>query len=145
MKIMIFIILLLTIFICGYLVYLPPAKEHFLITNIKDRLKEIDEGFKQIDIRESNSSYTEDKSIIYLCLKGKDGDFYPINTLMYVTLHEIAHFLNKKDFGHTETFKKIFNRLLCIAKNKGLYQPFEQHGEMYCGVDIKNISMPECD
>jgi hypothetical protein len=122
-----------------------PAKEHFLILTLKERLSLVDNTFAGIDIRESNSSYTEDKKIIYLCLKNEHGEHYSMNTLVYVTLHEIAHLLNHKNYGHTPEFNKIFNSLLCKAMSMGVYDPSIPHNDWYCGVDIRGITTPICD
>ena len=64
---------------------------------------------------------------------------------MYVALHEIAHLLNRHDFGHTKAFHKIFDRLLCKAASKGVYDPNQPHASWYCGVDIRGITMPVCN
>lgn len=140
----IYILLIVVTLLCIYLVSLPTVKEHFLITDLKEKLAVIDNRFNDIDIREAASSYTEDKTIIYLCLRDEKGHFYPTNTLIYVALHEIAHMLNKEDFGHTPAFHKVFDRLLCKAAAKGIYNPEEPHTSWYCGVDIRGISMPTC-
>lgn len=139
--------IVLTIVILGYTVYTfkkPEKTENFVIESLKEKLTVIDSNFQDIDIRESDSSYTEDKSVIYLCLKDPNGNVYPINTIIYVALHEIAHLLNKADYGHTPKFHKVFNDLLCRATAKGIYDPTLPHGEMYCGVDIRGITMPNC-
>lgn len=145
MKGTIFIVLIIVILFCIYLVSLPTVKEHFLITDIKEKLTLIDPSFENLDIRESSTSFTEDKTIIYLCLRNERGQFYPMNTLIYVCLHEIAHLLNREDFGHTPAFNKIFDKLLCKAAAKGVYDPDKPHTTWYCGVDISGITMPECD
>ena len=105
----------------------------------------MDPKFAQLDIREGSSSYTEDKSVIYLCLRDEKGNFYPFNTLIYVVLHEVSHLLNKKDYGHTAAFQKIFDQLLCKAAAAGLYDPSLPHPSNYCNVDITGITMPTCD
>lgn len=124
---------------------MPTVKEHFMISNLKEKLTVIDPSFAELDIREAASSYTEDKSIIYLCLRDEKGTFYPENTVMYVALHEIAHLLNKQDFGHTEAFHKVFDDLLCKAAAKKVYDPNLPHTSWYCGVDIRGITMPTCN
>ncbi len=141
----IYILLIVVTLLCIYLVSLPTVKEHFLISDLKEKLAIVDNKFNDLDIREAASSYTEDKSIIYLCLRDEKGHFYPVNTLMYVALHEIAHLLNKTDFGHTTAFHKVFDRLLCNAASKGVYDPKQPHTAWYCGVDIRGISMPTCN
>lgn len=139
------IILIIAGLFCIYFISLPVQTEPFMILTLKEKLSVIDEQFTNLDIRESSSSYTEDKSIIYLCLKDEKGDYYPINTLIYVILHELAHLLNREDFGHTEAFNKIFDKLLCKAASKGIYDPSIPHTSWYCGVDIRGIKMPTCD
>ena len=141
----IYILLIVVALLCIYLVSLPTVKEHFLIGDLKEKLSIVDNRFNELDIREAASSYTEDKTIIYLCLRDEKGQFYPVNTLMYVALHEIAHLLNKEDYGHTPAFHKIFDRLLCKAAAKGVYDPDKPHTSWYCGVDIRGISMPTCN
>lgn len=145
MKGTIYIVLIVVALFCIYLVSLPTVKEHFLIVDLKEKLAVVNDRFKTLDIREASSSYTEDKTIIYLCLRDEKGQFYPTNTLIYVALHEIAHLLNKEDFGHTPAFYKIFDKLLCKAAAKGVYDPNEPHVAVYCGVDIRGITMPTCN
>ena len=139
-----YILLIIVALLCIYLVSLPTVKEHFLIGDLKEKLTLVDNKFSELDIREAASSYTEDKSIIYLCLRDEKGQFYPINTLMYVALHEIAHLVNKEDFGHTASFHKIFDKLLCKAAAMGIYDPSKPHTAWYCGVDIRGITQPNC-
>jgi len=140
----VYILLIIVALVCVYLVSLPEPEEKFMITSIKEHLAQVDPRFAELDIRESDSSYTEDKSVIFLCLKDENGQVYPMNTIMYVALHEIAHLLNKKDFGHTPAFHQVFDRLLCKASAKGVYDPSQPHTPFYCGVDIRGISMPSC-
>jgi hypothetical protein len=144
MKGTIYVILIIVSLLCIYLVSIPTVKEHFIIKDLKEHLTVVDKRFKDIDIREASSSYTEDKTIIYLCLRDEKGQFYPMNTIIYVALHEIAHYMNKEDFGHTPAFYKIFDKLLCLAAKKGIYDPDKPHASWYCGVDIRGITMPSC-
>ena len=139
-----YIILVIIILIGAYFASSPPHKENFIVQSIKEKLVVVDPNFDKLDIRESNSSYTEDKSIIYLCLRDENGQVYPMNTIIYVTLHEIAHLLNRDDYGHTEKFHKVFDDLLCKAADVGIYDPSQPHGNLYCGVDITDIKMPKC-
>lgn len=145
MKNTVYIILILIALLCIYLISIPSYKENLVITNLKEKLTIINKNFSNLDIRESNSSYTEDKTIIFLCLRDENGNYYPDNTIIYVALHELAHLLNKKDYGHTPAFYKIFDQLLCDAANKGIYNPNAAHTDSYCGVDIRGITMPTCN
>lgn len=139
------ILLLILASVTIYIATIPPPKENFIITGLKESLTVLNPEFSRIDIREGSSSYTEDKSVIYLCLKDPQGNMYPQNTLIYVILHEIAHMLNTTNYGHTPEFYKIFNELLCKASDKGVYDPTIPHAKWYCGVDISGITMPSCN
>ena len=138
------VILIVSLIYILYITSLPPRKENLVISSIKENLSIIDPSFSSLDIRESNSTFTEDKSVIFMCLRDAEGKVYPMNTLVYVVLHELAHLLNKKDYGHTEEFNKIFEGLLCKAVSKNIYNPTLKHADYYCGVDIRGITMPRC-
>ena len=141
---MIALVLIIFILVLLYLISVPAQKEHFAIASLKEHLGKIDPVFETFDIREGTSSYTEDKSIIYICLYDEHGKMYPMNTLVYVTLHEASHVMNKSDYGHTAAFYKIFDKLLCKAAALGVYDPSQPHVKTYCGVDISGIKMPTC-
>jgi hypothetical protein len=141
----IYIVLIIIALLCIYLISLPIIKEDFIILSLKEKLSIIDPKIADIDIREGNSSFTEDKTIIYLCVRDENGNYYPMNTLIYVALHEIAHLFNKDDYGHTPRFHSIFQKLLCKASYKGIYDPNLPHVSFYCGVDIRGINMPTCN
>lgn len=144
MNLVICVLLIVIAVVCIYMVSLPVIKENFVVSELKERLAVVDPKFKELDIREGASSFTEDKTIIYLCLRDTVGNYYPINTLVYVALHEIAHLMNRKDYGHTKAFYDVFDRLLCQAADKGVYSASIPHPEAYCGVDIRGITMPTC-
>jgi len=119
--------------------------EENVISRIKENLIKIHPNFEKIRIEVSDESFTEDKAVIYLCIYDKDtNNIYEMNTLMYVVLHELAHVLNKEDYGHTENFYTIFDKLLCRAMEKGIYDRTKPHKDFYCGVNISNISHPVC-
>jgi len=138
------IVLIVSLIYILYITSLPPRTENFVINSIKENLAIINPDFKNLDIRESNSTFTEDKSVIYMCLRDGEGKVYPMNTLIYVVLHELAHLLNKKDYGHTAEFNRIFEGLLCKAASRNIYNPSLKHADYYCGVDIRGITMPSC-
>ncbi len=140
----IYILIILTILIAFYLISVPAKTENFMIVDVKERLSKIDPTFSRFDIREGETAYTEDKTTIYLCLNDENGKPYPMNTLLYVALHEISHVLNTKSYGHDKNFSDIFDKLLCRAARLGVYDPNSRHPEMYAGVNISSISMPEC-
>jgi len=103
------------------------------VNKIKELLIPIVPEIKEIEIFEDNKSYTLNKKYIYLCTKDKNGEYYKTNTIVYVLLHEMAHYLNKIDIGHTEHFYKIFNELLDKAEKIGIYNPKINIEKNYCG------------
>ena len=66
---------------------------------------------RKININESNQSFTLDKKNIFLKLKNDKGEYYNINTLMFVLLHEFTHVVCSET-GHTKLFSNIFSKLL---------------------------------
>jgi hypothetical protein len=67
-----------------------------------------------------DSSYTLDKTKVYLCLRDEKGNYYSDNTLMHVYLHELAH-VKTHNIGHTHEFHKNFQEMLDKAESVGLY------------------------
>jgi predicted metal-dependent hydrolase len=68
-------------------------------------------------------------------LKDENGDYYPLNMLIHVLTHEIAHFLNTKDVGHTPEFYKVFDEILKNAAEQGIYNPSIPLVKNYCNSD----------
>ena len=88
----------------------------------------------EITIREGPKSFTINKREIYLCLKDKkagDENYYDYNSLIFVTLHEIAHVLCN-ELGHTKKFQLIFSELLDHAQSLGLYDKHKPFVKDYC-------------
>jgi hypothetical protein len=87
-----------------------------------------------------HTSYSVNKGeSVHFCLRQRDGteQLVPINVMMFVALHEMAHMITKT-IGHDADFWNNFGWLLRNAEQKGLYQPtdFKSHPVMYCGVQI---------
>ena len=85
-----------------------------------------------LQIYKGKKSYIIDKKKIYMCLKDQHGQYYNTNYLVYVLLHEFAHYLNKNEVGHTENFHKIFDELLDRATESGIYDKNIPMIEDYC-------------
>lgn len=104
------------------------------IREIQDKLIQVDVRAKNISIKASSQSFTEDKTRTYLCLRDEKGKYYDDNMLMYVALHELAHAISKSvDPDHkTDEFKNNFNLLLKKAADKGLYNPKLPLNYSYC-------------
>lgn len=131
----IIIVLIIVAIIFGLWLYRFLTKEKDpMVNNLKDQLAKVDPSFKNLDIRSGTSAYTENKSTIYMCMKDENGKYYAMNTLVYVSLHEISHVLNKS-YGHDDSFKKIFSDLLKRAQMVGIYNPAQPIPNSYCGVE----------
>ena len=94
-----------------------------MLLTLKEILKPVHPIISELKIYRGNKSYTINKEKIYLCLYDQNGEYYPINMLIYVLLHEIAHILNEYDIGHTPKFYEQFNKLLEKSISIGVYNP----------------------
>jgi hypothetical protein len=89
---------------------------------------------KNLKLVEDNESFTINKKIIHLCTKEpKSGKYYDKNTLMFVTIHELAHVICN-DIGHTDNFSIINQALLNHAIKYKLYDPTKPFVENYCTI-----------
>lgn len=93
------------------------------IEQLVKKLTAVDPAISKIPIYSGKKSYTINKHTIYLCLRDENNKYYNDNMLTYVLLHEVAHFLNRENEGHTEEFNSVFNTLLDKAELMGLYNP----------------------
>ena len=105
-----------------------------LIKKIRNDLINIDPRASLLVFKASDESFTEDKRIVYLCLRDHNGKYYDYNMIMYVAIHELAHaFSPTIDFNHTsKEFKENFSHLLTRAQQLGLYDPNKQLDYAYC-------------
>ena len=85
----------------------------------------------EISFREGVKSFTENKQDVTLCLRDQRGEFYDMNSLMYVALHELAHVIND-ELQHTAKFRRIFEALLEHASGAGFYDPSKAFVRNYC-------------
>ncbi len=117
-----------------------PNKSFYSVDNstlkkVRENFIKLDSSYSNIPLREGSSAYTENKSIITLCLKDpKSGYVYDMNTIMYVALHELAHMCSRTK-GHDEEFQKNFTKLLKKATRLGIYNPNIPMPKSYCGVE----------
>lgn len=112
-------------------------KEHLLqddpvLYTLKEILKPVHPIVKDLKLYKADKSYTLNKDKIFLCLHDENGEYYPLNHLIYVLLHEIAHRINDKDIGHTDYFYKLFNELLQKATDLNIYDPSIPIIQNYC-------------
>lgn len=80
---------------------------------------------------EDQKSYTINKKKVFLCIRDENGDYYHDNMLMFVAIHELAHVMCD-EIGHTEKFERIFQELLSIATEHGIYDPSIHPIHNYC-------------
>jgi len=129
-------------FVAGLLYYiLKPPRDDVnkipMLQIVRDNFGKLDPSYKSIPLAEGDSSYTENKSAISLCLKDpKTQQIYDENTINYVALHELAHVITKESGkeSHGEEFKKNFSTLLKLAEQKGFYDPSLSIPTNYCGI-----------
>lgn len=103
-----------------------------MLHEIRENLLLLSPKVAHLHFYRDNKSYTINKQRIYLCLKDEQDDYYPINMLMYVAIHELAHVLCD-EIGHTPKFHKIFEKLLDKASQIGIYNPHIPIIKDYCG------------
>ena len=87
--------------------------------------------FHKTTLHSGKKSYTINKQKIYLCLRDKNGNYYDNNMLIYVLLHEYAHVICD-EVGHTDKFWKIFEELMILATEMGIYNPSIPILQNYC-------------
>ena len=88
-----------------------------------------------------DTTYTLDKGkFMAFCMGSRESllpSLYPLNTLMYVAVHELAH-IASISIGHTDEFKENFADLLKIAINIGVYSyiDYSKQPVEYCGINL---------
>lgn len=122
----------------AYIIYLQCKEYHEqsepILQVLKELLIPVHPIFKKVRIYKGRKSYTINKERIYICLIDENGEYYPMNALIHVILHEVAHMLNTKDVGHTEAWQTIFDELLNKASEQGIYNFSIPMISNYCGV-----------
>ena len=103
-----------------------------VLHTLKELLKPVHPIVDNIKLYKGDKSYTINKERIFLCLKDEHGEYYPINTLIYVLTHELSHMINTYDVGHTDKFHEIFEQLLDRAVKLGIYNPSIPVPNNYC-------------
>lgn len=102
----------------------------YTIKRLKHKLLPIFPELQYVKLMRGNTSYTINKSKIYICTESK-GRLYDDNMLIYVILHELAHVLCL-EIGHSAQFQIIFKSLLLRAEFYGLYNPSKPRPNDYC-------------
>ena len=100
------------------------------------------ESIQETRIDSNHTSFSVDKGEeIHLCLRDKSDQFklHKTNTLMFVSLHELAHIASAKQ-GHGEEFKTNFVWILKYATQIGIYKSidYSKNNENFCGEIINS-------
>lgn len=114
----------------------------------KDCIQRLVNGFNPNTIKETlpnskHTAYTENKKQMSFCLNVKkndeDGELIDEHTLMFVTIHEMAH-ISCKSIGHKSEFWENFRFLLEEAKIAGIHEPIDYSKEPkeYCSQKIND-------
>ena len=126
--------------------HLVMSKDKF--SEYKNYINQLEENFTQsrtviyeTDPESNLTSYSVNKGEeLSVCLKSKkNGKLHEINLLMYVVIHEMAHFACP-EIGHGELFKKIFRKFAQEAIKLGIYKKeyFESNPVEYCGMVLSS-------
>ena len=75
---------------------------------------------------EGSTTYTMNKNSIYMCMKDKNDEYFDIETLTYVYIHELAHVITNSYSGtvkspHDQKFIDNFDMLLNKADQLGIH------------------------
>jgi hypothetical protein len=127
-------------------------KETFEDIGTENRLviERLTKNFNPNSLWESSSfhkgtSYSLNKGEkIVLCLRQKeDNSFVPMNTMLYVLLHELTHLGTVEDYPHSPVFDKNFRFVLKEAVDQKLYQyePYHEQPVVYCGKLISDTPL----
>lgn len=118
------------------------------------RTKKIEERFRPDQLSESSddskyTSYSINKGEkIVFCLRQRDAtnDLVDMNTMMFVTIHELAH-LATDSVGHKTDFWNNMKWLLRHAVQIGIYNyvPYGSRPQSYCGTMITDTPLSESE
>jgi hypothetical protein len=114
----------------------------------KENVRRLVSGFNPQKIMEtlptsSYTAYSENKGEkLAFCLnrdKNDNDSLIDENTLLFVSIHELAHIMTKS-IGHKTEFWDNFKFLLENAKEAGIYQPvdYKKKPQEYCGMKIRD-------
>ena len=121
--------------------YNTDQSKNYFIKKLKDNYNQSILSEAAIDKR--YTTYTIDKKEMHICLRTRDEyeNLYDINLLMYVILHELAHFCNYDENGypiqgHGDEFKDIFKFLIIESIKVGVYEyvDYNVKPQPYCGI-----------
>lgn len=131
-------VIIIAVLVIWYVFFKRKGPSHPTIRRLKKEIAKMDPELAKIPIYVGDSAYTENKSTIYVCLKHpRTGEKYDMNTLLYVTLHEIAHVITTEYDEHGPKWQDNFSKLLNRAYRRGIYDPSKPVPKDYCGINSK--------
>jgi len=111
---------------------------HPILDKVRANFALLNPEYADIPLRSGNSAYTENKSVITLCLVNPETNrYYDMNTIMYVALHELSHCLTHTH-GHDDNFRKNFANILRQGAALGIYDPSRSIPTTYCGIESED-------
>ena len=112
-----------------------------------ERTKRLVKGFNPKKINETLptselTAYSENKGEkLAFCLNQSKNNskLIDINTLTFVSLHELSH-IATESVGHKQEFWENFKWILQNAKEAGIYSPvdYKKYPQEYCGMTIND-------
>lgn len=133
--VVIIILIVVIVFSVSPRSYYSEVDSNPILQRIHQDFIKLNPAYGAIPLREGSSSYTENKSVITICLKDpKTRKRYPYCVYLYVALHELAHMVSS-DYGHGQQFQANFGTILRAAVEKGIYDPNCEIPSDYCGID----------
>ncbi len=124
----------------------PINQENYTTQNLED-IKRLTKNYRNGNISESNpgnkyTSYSINKGEkIVFCIRAKDGSnkLEPLNTMLFVAIHELGHLMTKS-IGHNTEFWDNMRFLLKEAISANLYtkEDYFNNPVDYCGTVIND-------
>jgi hypothetical protein len=124
----------------------PKKQENYTPQNLED-IKRLTKNYRNGNISESNpgnkyTSYSINKGEkIVFCIRAKDGSnkLEPLNTMLFVAIHELSHLMTKS-IGHNQEFWDNMRFLLNDSINSNLYtkEDYFNNPVDYCGTVIND-------
>lgn len=131
----VFVIILLYIFYKHQDITEEYNEDIAILGKLKRILLPLDPRINQLKFLPSKSTYTFNKNTIHFCLRDNKGQYYPLNMLIMVAVHELAHsFYPGDSTKHPSDWMTDYTILLKKAEDLKIYDPSIPVVSNYCGV-----------
>lgn len=113
------------------------------VRTIKTKLPYVKISENPVDSNYTSYSINKGEELVFCIRDKKKYKIHPINELLYVAIHEIAH-IGCPEIGHTELFKRINIYLLSKAVCYNLYKYIDYYDDNrnYCGMTLTSTILP---